>query len=302
MNQSGFVVFATLIAFLWIDGGNCCDTEVTPPDICRIEKDIIYFGHDVQHWVSKGEEGLEECQQKCVDLYPNCKGFFFDKKLGQCHTKTKLADRTQYSGVTSGICIAVTDYCRIDWGVRYFGHDKTHMVSKGEAGVEECQQKCFDLYPNCKGFTLDKKRGKCFTKTKLAGRKKESGYTSGICMADEEFCSTTFQKPPMWKICQRPDAKERPCCKEAMELYNQCREIDPKEYPQCNFDKPNDGYFKERQCSPSGHCVCVCKNGVSNGFTNCTESESEYERLSTELASLEFADEEYAALNLYKKN
>ena len=54
------------------------------------------------------------------------------------------------------------------------------------------------------GFTLDKKRGKCFTKTKLAGRKKESGYTSGICMAGK------FSYKGRNKFGQLIDASFRP--------------------------------------------------------------------------------------------
>jgi len=30
MNESGFLVFATLIAFLWIDGRDCCNGDDTP--------------------------------------------------------------------------------------------------------------------------------------------------------------------------------------------------------------------------------------------------------------------------------
>jgi len=343
MNESGFLVFTTLIAFLWIDGRDCCNEPTKPGCIyegqdyesgsswgdgeyscfcsegratcyvykCWIESGIRYSGHDYPVIsVSNGEAGVKECEQKCLDN-PDCIGFTLDRKRGKCFTKTKMARRKQQNGYTSGRCIAETKACRIELGVRYSGHD--HLVTyvkKGEAGVDQCQLTCVEMRRNatkCDGFTLDKERGKCFTKTRMARRKQQTGYTSGICVPDgPDYCSK-FRKPPIWKICQREDAKERACCKEVVELYDQCREIDLKDYPQCYFSPPNAGYFKERQCNdPSGRCVCVCKNGRSNGFTNCTESESafelEYERLSTELAALEFAEKEFAALNLYKKN
>jgi len=354
MNESGFLVFTTLIAFLWIDGRDCCGNDDTPKPtpkpgcrykgrdyesgsmwvdgedsrlscscvegvftcktaVCWIESGIRYSGHDYP-WqkVSKGEAGVKKCQQKCIDN-PNCVGFTLHKKYGKCFTKTKMARRKKQNGYTSGRCIAETKACRIEQGVRYSGHDHpVTYVKKGEAGVDQCQLTCVEMRRNatkCDGFTLDKERGKCFTKTRMARRKQQTGYTSGVCVPDGPSYCSKFRKPPIWKICQREDAKERPCCKKVVELYDLCREIDLKEYPQCYFSPPNAGYFKERQCNdPSGRCVCVCKSGVSKSFsTNCTEStesafELEYERLSTELAALEFADEEFAALNLYKKN
>merc|ERR1719370_937655 len=52
MNQRSFLVFATMIAFLWIDGQDCCNNDKeptptpTPTDPCEIyyEGDCIHFG------------------------------------------------------------------------------------------------------------------------------------------------------------------------------------------------------------------------------------------------------------------
>jgi len=181
-----------------------CKT-VLPPTACLIESNHVkYMGYDNPVIsVSTGEAGVPQCEEKCIDMFPKCKGFTLDRRNGQCFTKTKMdyLRIKQFNDFTSGICKAKPRViCTIRLNVKYTGVDwQQYSVSTGQAGVSECEQKCIDFYPDCQGFALDRKNGRCIAIYKLDENTNQGerfipvDYTSGKCKDVDDCASNPCQ-------------------------------------------------------------------------------------------------------------
>jgi len=91
MNESGFLVFATLIAFLWIDGRDCCNGEKPAP--CMREAGIDYPGNNIR---MDYFDNIENCEQACRGE-KTCVGLTFSTSLHRCWLKRKLLNRRPHT-------------------------------------------------------------------------------------------------------------------------------------------------------------------------------------------------------------
>jgi hypothetical protein len=69
----------------------------------------------------------------------------------------------------------------METGWDYYGYDLAetpHAINS----PERCADFCYTVDSGCNAFTFHLKLMQCFLKTSTAGRRRESGFVSGMCV------------------------------------------------------------------------------------------------------------------------
>ena len=129
---------------------------------------------------------LETCIKKC-SKESGCKAFSFESQARICRLKNKMGEMVKKRGVTAGYKLATlregndsrirhSDSMSTMRGVNLPGSDYDHFLSRS---VSKCMDRC-ETDSRCKAFTYHKKKGACWLKSGVPGKKYQDSYISGI--------------------------------------------------------------------------------------------------------------------------
>lgn len=129
---------------------------------------------------------LENCIQVCSKEH-RCKAFSFESNTRLCRLKNDMGKMVKRRGITGGYKLATLNEGRDNrirrspnmntmQGINLPGSDYDHFLSKS---VSRCSDRC-ENDSRCRAFTYHKKRGACWLKSAVPGKKRGDSYISGI--------------------------------------------------------------------------------------------------------------------------